>query len=167
MSFFQYMSGRPGPSGFGSSSTAAEVAAKLGATGLGDKVAVITGATSGIGVETARVVAQYAKTVVLACRNEAASLALIAKIKAETPAADVRFIQLDLSSFASVRAFVAAFNATGLALDVLINNAGVVSRDNPVPSTKEGWELMFGTNHLGHFLLTTLLLERPAPPSAP
>ena len=158
MVFMQYMRGVPGASGFGSASTASEVAAALGATALAGKVAVVTGATSGIGVETARVLARYAATVVLACRNADATGKLIARIKAETPAADVRFLQLDLGALASVRAFAAAFRATGLPLHLLVNNAGVVSRDAHA-TTVDGWELMFGTNHLGHFLLTTLLVE--------
>ena len=121
------------------------------------RVAIVTGANSGIGLVTARELARKGAEVVLACRNaEKASTALSA-IKAAAPLARVDVEALDLSSLASVRAFAERFAESGRALDRLINNAGVMAA--PRRLTEDGFETQIGTNHLGHFALTGLLIE--------
>jgi NAD(P)-dependent dehydrogenase (short-subunit alcohol dehydrogenase family) len=110
---------------------------------------VVTGANSGIGLVTARVLAARGARVVLACRD-------VAKGEAVAPPGDVEVRRLDLADLASVRAFVDALPDD--AADVLVNNAGVMAV--PHRCTVDGFELQFGTNHLGHFALTGLLLDR-------
>ncbi len=122
------------------------------------KTAVVTGANSGIGYETARALAEKGARVVLACRSESKGREAESRIRARLPAADVRFEPLDLGSLASVRAFAEKLRAAEPRLDVLCNNAGVMMP--PYGRTADGFELQFGTNHLGHFALTELLLDR-------
>ncbi len=121
----------------------------------GGRTFVITGANSGLGYESARALAGQGARVIMAVRNEAKGQSAIAAIRAEHPAADVDLARLDLSDLDSVRTF-----AAGLAgpVDVLINNAGIMM--SPRSLTKQGNESQFGTNHLGHFALTGLLLDR-------
>lgn len=161
MIHWRYLTGQNGPTGFGSRATASEVAAVHGER-LRGKVVVMTGATSGIGVETARVLAGCAQTLVFGARSEERANELIATIRASSPSADVRFLPLDLNVLSSVRAFVAAFDALGLPLDVLINNAGSLA--STFTRTADGYEHAWGTNHMAPALLTTLLLESPARP---
>jgi NAD(P)-dependent dehydrogenase (short-subunit alcohol dehydrogenase family) len=111
--------------------------------------AIVTGANSGIGRATARALAAAGARVVLAVRNLDKGGAAAATMPGET---EVR--QLDLASLASVREFAAAWDGE---IDLLINNAGVMVP--PLTRTADGFELQFGTNHLGHFALTNLLLE--------
>ncbi|MBZ4019109.1 oxidoreductase [Streptomyces purpurogeneiscleroticus] len=121
---------------------------------LTGKQAVVTGANSGLGYVTARELARRGARVILACRDKDRGAAAVAQLHAEVPASDVEFRPLDLADLASVRAF-----ATDLAparLDLLINNAGVMAL--PHRRTADGFEMQFGTNHLGHFALTGLLL---------
>lgn len=125
---------------------------------LEGKTIAITGANSGIGYEAARALAGSGAHVVLACRSEKAAAEAITAIRGEHPAASVEALALDLSSLASVRAFAAALTAKHERLDVLINNAGVMAL--PRSRTADGFEMQIGTNHLGHFALTGLLLER-------
>jgi NAD(P)-dependent dehydrogenase (short-subunit alcohol dehydrogenase family) len=125
---------------------------------LDGKTIVVTGANSGIGYEAVRGLAGGGAHVVLACRNEASAKDAIAKIRAEHAGASLSFLPLDLSSLASVRAFAAAFGQAHDRLDILINNAGVMAL--PYRKTADGFEMQFGTNHLGHFALTGLLLGR-------
>lgn len=120
------------------------------------RVGIVTGANSGIGFEAARQLALHGADVVLACRSEARGNEAVEAIRAEKPAGSVRFAALDLSDLESVRAFAAAFEAPRL--DLLINNAGVMMP--PLSRTKQGFELQFGVNHLGHFALTGLLLPK-------
>ena len=120
------------------------------------RVALVTGANSGIGYETARQLAARHAHVVMACRSLDKAEAAKARILNEVPDASVRVMPLDLSSLASVHAFAEAFLAEHDRLDLLINNAGVMVP--PFSKTEEGFELQFGTNHLGHFALTGLLL---------
>jgi len=120
------------------------------------RIAVITGATSGLGLETARVLAQHGATVVLAARDPVKSSAAQATIRGGQPSAKVETAQLDLGSLESVRAAAADLTARFPRLDLLINNAGVMMP--PYSLTKDGFELQFGTNHLGHFALTGLLM---------
>lgn len=126
---------------------------------LSGKTIVITGGNSGLGYEAALALARKHATVVLACRDLDKARAAAAQIAAATPAAPaaVEVMQLDLASLASVRTFAAAFQARHQTLDVLINNAGVMAL--PYRTTADGFEMHFGTNHLGHFALTGLLLD--------
>lgn len=127
---------------FGAESTAAEVIRGVDLTG---RRAVVTGGSSGIGVETARALAGAGAEVTLAVRDTAAGLRV-----AEELGGDVRVARLDLADQASVAAFVAGWDGP---LHLLVNNAGVMA--TPETRTPEGWELQFATNHLGHFALTT------------
>jgi NAD(P)-dependent dehydrogenase (short-subunit alcohol dehydrogenase family) len=120
------------------------------------KFHLVTGANSGLGFASARVLAGRGASVLLACRDLEKGRRAIAAIRAETPAADVRLIRLDLASLASTRAAAAEVLATCTRLDVLMNNAGVMAV--PFARTADGFEMQFGTNHLGHFALTAHLL---------
>ncbi|XP_051195060.1 short-chain dehydrogenase TIC 32, chloroplastic-like [Lolium perenne] len=145
---------RKGASGFSWASTADQVTQGLSAAGL---TAIVTGASSGIGAETARVLAARGAHVVMAARNLAAADSVRQAVLADTPAATLDVMELDLSSMASVRKFAADFIAKGLPLNILVNNAGVMAI--PFTLSKDGIEMQFATNHVGHFLLTHLLLE--------
>ena len=120
------------------------------------RTAVVTGANSGLGLVTARELARAGATVILACRNTQKGEAAAAEIGAAVPDARLQVAELDLSSLESVRRFAGALEVGELAL--LINNAGIMM--TPPEKTADGFELQFGTNHLGHFALTGLLLER-------
>jgi NAD(P)-dependent dehydrogenase (short-subunit alcohol dehydrogenase family) len=120
------------------------------------RIAIVTGANTGIGYETARMLALRGAEVVLACRNREKAEAARARILAEQPRGAVTVQPLDLSDLESVAAFAAAFSAKHQRLDLLINNAGVMVP--PHARTKQGYELQFGTNHIGHFALTAHLL---------
>src|SRR6202021_1307430 len=125
------------------------------------RVAVVTGANTGLGYHTAAALAQAGAQVILAVRDlEKGNLAL-ARIVAAQPDADVTLQELDLSSLASVRAAAAALRKAYPRIDLLINNAGVMW--TPKQLTADGFELQFGTNHLGHFALTGLLLDNVPP----
>ena len=119
--------------------------------------AIVTGANSGLGLVTARELARAGASVVMACRNLDKGHAAVEQIRAAVPDAQVQLEELDLASLESVRGFAERFKATHDGLDLLINNAGVMAP--PRRRTVDGFELQFGTNHLGHFLLTTLLLD--------
>ncbi len=123
------------------------------------RVAMITGGNSGIGFADASKLAQKGFVVLLASRNQQASARAIERIQAAVPNARVESIPLDLASFASVRRCAAAFQATGYPLHILINNAGGSVPGKQASFTADGFEMTFGVNHLGHFLLTNLLLE--------
>jgi NAD(P)-dependent dehydrogenase (short-subunit alcohol dehydrogenase family) len=121
------------------------------------KLALITGANSGIGYHAALELARARCGVILACRDRIKADAARARILAAIPAAQVEVLALDLASLETVRAAAGKFLSTGQHLDLLINNAGVMA----LPErrlTRDGFELQFGTNHLGHFALTGLLL---------
>jgi NAD(P)-dependent dehydrogenase (short-subunit alcohol dehydrogenase family) len=137
---------------FGKKSTAAEVAAGINLSG---KQVIITGAASGIGVETARELARADATVTLAVRNLDAGAKVAADIIATTGNSKVNVAQLDLTDRASIATFVADWRGP---LHVLVNNAGIMA--TPLQYTAEGWEMQFATNHLGHFALALGL--RPA-----
>uniref|UniRef100_A0A453GY46 Short-chain dehydrogenase TIC 32, chloroplastic n=1 Tax=Aegilops tauschii subsp. strangulata TaxID=200361 RepID=A0A453GY46_AEGTS len=171
---------RKGATGFSWASTADEVTAGVTASGL---TAIVTGtypsfvlltypspdpsisfhsirlsgASSGIGAETARVLAARGAHVVMAVRNLAAGDTVRQAVLAETPAASVDLMELDVSSLASVRNFAADFAARGLPLNILVNNAGIMA--TPFTLSKDGIEMQFATNHVGHFLLTHLVLD--------
>jgi NAD(P)-dependent dehydrogenase (short-subunit alcohol dehydrogenase family) len=120
------------------------------------RTAIVTGANTGIGYETARALARKGAHVILACRDLQKANAAVERIASERPAGSVRARELDLSDLESVRRFAEQFAGEHERLDLLINNAGVMVP--PASKTKQGFELQFGTNHLGHFALTGLLL---------
>jgi NAD(P)-dependent dehydrogenase (short-subunit alcohol dehydrogenase family) len=125
------------------------------------RVAVITGANTGLGYETALALAAHGAHVVLAVRDLDKGKDAISRIVAQSPQADVALQELDLTSLESVRAASRQLRADYDRIDLLINNAGVMY--TPKSTTKDGFELQFGTNHLGHFALTGLLLDRLLP----
>lgn len=118
---------------------------------------VVTGANSGLGFETARQLAAHGGRVVLAVRSQAKGRDAVARLTAAVPSATVESRALDLSDLDSVRAFAAAIQQDGIAVDVLVNNAGVMFP--PRRLTRQGFESQFATNHLGHFALTGLLFD--------
>jgi NAD(P)-dependent dehydrogenase (short-subunit alcohol dehydrogenase family) len=120
------------------------------------RIAVITGANSGLGLETARVLAAHGATVVLAGRDPVRTAAAADGLRQQQPDASLQTAALDLASLESIRAAGADLTARFPRLDLLINNAGVMFA--PYSLTKDGYELQFGTNHLGHFALTGLLM---------
>ncbi len=124
---------------------------------LKDKVAIVTGANSGIGFETAKELARHGALTVLACRSMDKAQAALTEIQKEIPDAQAEIMQLDLASLDSVHQFVERFKAKYDRLDMLINNAGIMMV--PYGTTEDGFESQFGTNHLGHFALTGLLLD--------
>uniref|UniRef100_A0A2N9FVX6 Short-chain dehydrogenase TIC 32, chloroplastic n=1 Tax=Fagus sylvatica TaxID=28930 RepID=A0A2N9FVX6_FAGSY len=164
-----------GPSGFSACSTAEEVTHGIDATAL---TAIVTGASSGLGVETTRVLALRGAHVIMAVRNTDAGKNVKEQILKEIPNAKIDVMELDLSSMVSVRKFGSDYNASGLPLNLLmaltwvqacnhvslhaaclhaILNIGVMA--TPFKLSQDDIELQFATNHLGHFLLTNLLLE--------
>ncbi len=122
------------------------------------KTAIITGANSGIGLEAAIGLARQGADVVLACRNPSKGSAAKTEIEQRAQAGTVTLMSLDLASFASIRSFANEVLDRYPNISILLNNAGIVARDRTV--TVDGFEQTFGVNHLGHFLLTTLLLDR-------
>lgn len=149
-----WLFGKAGPSGFSKYSTAEQVTDGIDASGL---TAIVTGGSSGIGRETARVLALRGAHVVMGVRNMAAGKQVQEAIVKEIPTAKVEAMELDLSSMTSVRNFASNFNSSGQSLNLLINNAGIMM--TPFMLSKDNLELQFATNHLGHFLLTHLLLD--------
>ena len=124
---------------------------------LTGKVIIVTGANSGIGFEAAREFARKGAQVVLACRNLEKAQAALERITAELPDAQAEIMQLDLASQSSVHQFAQEFQARYDRLDVLVNNAGIMMV--PYGTTEDGFERQLGTNHLGHFALTGLLID--------
>lgn len=123
---------------------------------MSGKTAAVTGANSGLGLETSRALASRGARVILCCRSQDKAEAAMSDIRAGCPEAQLDFVALDLASLDSVRAGAAAIADKAPALDLLINNAGVMGL--PLMHTADGFEMLFGTNHLGHFALTGLLL---------
>jgi NAD(P)-dependent dehydrogenase (short-subunit alcohol dehydrogenase family) len=123
---------------------------------LSGRTAVVTGANSGLGYQTARQLAAHGADVVLACRDAKRGEDAMASISRAVPAASVEFAPLDLADLESVRGFAEAYAAAHPSLDILVNNAGVMAI--PARLTADGFEMQFGTNHLGHFALTGRLL---------
>src|SRR4051794_3175791 len=122
--------------------------------GLRGRRAIVTGANSGIGYHTALQLARHGASVVLACRSAERGGAALDRMRTAAPDADIVLGSLDLADLSSVRTF-AAEHGDG-PLDILVNNAGVMAI--PRRATADGFEMQFGTNHLGHFALTGLLL---------
>jgi NAD(P)-dependent dehydrogenase (short-subunit alcohol dehydrogenase family) len=138
--------------------------AKWTATDIPDqkgRVAVITGANTGLGYETALALADHGAHVVLAVRNLEKGKDAAARITAQSPGAEVAVQELDLTSLESIHAAAEQLRSSHDRIDLLINNAGVMW--TPKSTTKDGFELQFGTNHLGHFAFTGLLLDRLLP----
>ncbi|MBE9258451.1 SDR family NAD(P)-dependent oxidoreductase [Dolichospermum sp. LEGE 00246] len=121
------------------------------------RIVIVTGSSSGIGYETARVLANKQASVIIAVRNLEKGNKALAKIIQQNKDADVRVMELDLANLASVKNFAENFQKNYSRLDLLINNAGVMIP--PYSKTTDGFELQFGTNHLGHFALTGQLLK--------
>lgn len=124
---------------------------------LSGKTAVVTGSNSGIGYETALELARHGADVTLACRNQDKGEAALVTLKESVPHANATLAKLDLADLSSVRAFAAGYPHDRL--DLLVNNAGVMAL-KAKQTTADGFEMQFGTNHLGHFALTGLLLPR-------
>ncbi|CAN1254603.1 Short-chain dehydrogenase TIC 32 A, chloroplastic [Linum perenne] len=148
----KYLIGARGPSGYGSKSTAEDVTENCG--DLRSVTAIITG----IGAETARVLAKRGARVVIPARSMKAAEDTKARILSECPDATIIVMALDLSSLRSVRSFVAEFESLDLPLNLLINNAGKFAHQHAI--SEDGIEMSFATNYLGHFLLTNLLLKK-------
>lgn len=125
---------------------------------LHGKVAVVTGANSGLGLETTLGLAAAGAEVVMACRSPARAGAALAVLRQKVPEASLHLMPLDLSDLGSVRAFASACAARFPRLDLLCNNAGVMAL--PYQKTADGFEMQIGTNHFGHFALTGLLLAQ-------
>ncbi|MCF8260076.1 MAG: SDR family NAD(P)-dependent oxidoreductase [Melioribacteraceae bacterium] len=133
---------------------------KWNETNVGDlsgKVVIVTGSSSGIGFDNARVLVGKNAEVIIAVRNAEKGNNAIEKIKSTVPNANLKLMLLDLSDLGSVKSFAENFKNQYTKLDILINNAGVMIP--PYSKTKDGFELQFGTNHLGHFALTALLFD--------
>src|ERR1700683_779858 len=124
---------------------------------MSEQTCLVTGANTGIGKATARALARQGGRVYVAARSAVKGEAAVADIKAATGSDSVWLLALDLADLPSVRACADAFLARGEPLHVLVNNAGIGGAHGV---TRQGFELMFGVNHLGHFLLTRLLLDR-------
>jgi NAD(P)-dependent dehydrogenase (short-subunit alcohol dehydrogenase family) len=141
-----------GPSGFGYGSTAEDVTADVSLTG---KTMLVTGCNSGLGLETMRVLAMRGAHVIGTARTQEKARAACATVKGETTG-----LACELSEPASVRACVAQLGSKGVRLDAIVANAGIMAL--PKLEQKHGYELQFFTNHVGHFMLVTGLLERLA-----
>jgi NAD(P)-dependent dehydrogenase (short-subunit alcohol dehydrogenase family) len=139
--------------------TAADIPNQSGRT------AIVTGANSGLGLATARELARAGASVWIAVRDEEKGGRAVSSIRNVVPDADLTVGQLDLADLSSVRVFSESFAGAGRQLDLLVNNAGIMAA--PRRLTRDGFESQFGTNHLGHFALTGLLLgallKAPAP----
>lgn len=120
------------------------------------KIMMVTGANSGMGLATTIALARQGAKVIMVCRSEERGRSALREAMAASGSAEIELMQCDLGSLRSIRTFAAAFKSRYDHLDVLINNAGVVSLKRE--TTSDGFEVMMGVNHLGHFLLTNLLL---------
>jgi NAD(P)-dependent dehydrogenase (short-subunit alcohol dehydrogenase family) len=121
------------------------------------RTVLITGANSGIGYEATRALAQHGATVVMGCRNRSKADDAVARIAATNPTGSTEILEMDLSDLDSVKEAAAEFQSGHDRLDVLINNAGLMAISEQ--RTAQGFEMQFGVNHLGHFVLTGLLLD--------
>lgn len=152
----KYLIGSAGPSGFGSKSTAEQVTETCG--DLRSITAIITGGTSGIGAETARVLAKRGARVILPARSMKNAEETRGRIVTECPEAEIIVMALDLSSLNSVTNFVTRFHSIGFPLNLLINNAGKFAEEHAI--SEDGVEMTFATNYFGHFLLTKMLMKK-------
>ena len=129
---------------------------------LQDKIAIVTGANSGMGMATAEALSDRGATVIMLCRSEERGREAVEKLTKEKDR-KLDLMICDLGDFASIRSFADRVKAKYPRIDILVNNAGFISLDRQ--ETRDGVERQFGINHLGHFLLTTLLLDRMGPGS--
>lgn len=130
------------------------------------KTVLVTGANSGIGYQAALELARHGAHVLLGCRSEGKGQAALERLKREVPGASVEIALVDIASLSSIRTFASQYVSRGGTLDILVNNAGVMA----VPArelTSDGFERQFGTNHLGHFALTGLLMPALSKSVAP
>ncbi|CDP16954.1 unnamed protein product [Coffea canephora] len=152
----KYLAGLAGPSGYGSKSTAEQVTRDCSSSSTflpsSHLTAIITGATSGIGAETARVLAKRGVRIIIPARNLKKAALVKENIQKESPEADITILEIDLSSFASVKRFCTEFLSLGLPLHILINNAGKFSQN--LEFSEDKIEMTFATNYL------EMLLER-------
>ncbi|XP_023763253.1 short-chain dehydrogenase TIC 32 B, chloroplastic [Lactuca sativa] len=155
MGVLSLISGWPGRSGFGSASTAEQVSDSIDAS---DLTVIITGGASGIGLETTRVLAMRGAHVIIAARNMKAANEAKQLVVKHNEKAKIDVLELDLSSLKSIKTFSHSFKALNLPLNILINNAGIMFC--PYQLSQDGIEMQFATNHLGHFYLTNLLLDK-------
>jgi len=125
---------------------------------LSGKTIIITGANSGTGFSATKFMSAKGATIIMACRNPEKAKKALENIKNENPSAKLDFIRLDLGDLASVKEFADTFKEKYISLDALINNAGVAQ--TPDLRTKDNFEMQMGINHLGHFALTSYLVER-------
>jgi len=146
----------PGPNGLGYRTEAEEAVPPN--INLKGKNAIVTGGYSGIGIETVRVLALRGANVWIPTRDLKRCKEVVSDLKKRTKNSEIYCEEMDLSSLASVRNFAENWNKKNLSLHILINNAGIMAC--PYGETVDGYELQFGTNHLGHFLLTNLLMDR-------
>ncbi|KAG2678808.1 hypothetical protein I3843_11G022200 [Carya illinoinensis] len=155
----RYLAGIAGPSGYGSNSTAEQVTEDSSCCVSSSRLtAIITGATSGIGVETARVLAKRGARVVIPARDLRRAAELKEEIQKESPHAEIILLEIDLSSLTSVKRFCTEFLSLELPLNILINNAGIFSQN--LEFSEDKIEMTFATNYLGHFLLTEMLVDK-------
>ncbi|KAF5194848.1 short-chain dehydrogenase TIC 32, chloroplastic-like [Thalictrum thalictroides] len=152
----KYLAGIAGPSGFGSNSTAEQVTQDCSSSKPSHLTAIITGATSGIGAETARVLAKRGLRVVIPARDLKRAGEVKDKIHKENPQAEIILFKLDLNSFASIKKFVSEFLSLRVPLNILINNAGKFCKN--LEFSEDNYEMTFATNYLGWFLIRPLLL---------
>ena len=131
-------------------------------TDLKNKIAIVTGANSGMGLATVEALSDRGATVIMLCRNEERGREAVAKLTREKER-NLDLILCDLGDYTSIRQFVQCVKEKYPRVDILVNNAGFISLDRQ--ETKEGMERQFGINHLGHFLLTTQLLDLMVPGS--
>lgn len=125
---------------------------------MSNKIAIVTGANSGMGLATSVELMNRGFYVIMACRNSERGESALEQVIEKTQSEEVELMKCDLGSLESIRSFADHFKARYQTLDVLVNNAGVVAIKRG--TTKDGFERMIGVNHLGHFLLTNLLLEQ-------
>jgi NAD(P)-dependent dehydrogenase (short-subunit alcohol dehydrogenase family) len=142
------------PSRYGFDSTTSEVLANIDLSG---RVALVTGASGGLGAETARAFAEKGACVILTARDMRKGESVAESIRASTGNPRIELEELELGSFESIRAFARRFLKRHDRLNILVNNAGVMAC--PFGRTTEGFEMQFGSNHLGHFLMTCLIAE--------
>jgi NAD(P)-dependent dehydrogenase (short-subunit alcohol dehydrogenase family) len=140
---------------FGFENTTEQVSEGIDLTG---RHALVTGASSGLGAETARALALRGASVTLACRNLETGREIAEQIQSSTGNDAIDVMALDLTSPDQIRSFAKAFAAAHPQLSLLVNNAGVMAC--PLGRTERGWEMQFGTNHMGHFLMTCLLVPQ-------
>ncbi|GAB4860670.1 hypothetical protein Ancab_035833 [Ancistrocladus abbreviatus] len=174
----RYLTGVAGPSGYGSKSTADQVIGECSSSIPPHLTAIITGATSGIGTETARVLAKTGVRIIIPARNMKKAIEVKESIQRESPEAEIIIFEIDLSSFASIKRFCSEFLSLGLPLNILMSvslfcvlpfffsgscyavetTLGVFSQK--LEFSDEKIEMTFATNYLGHFLLTEMLLDK-------